>query len=82
MSAMKRSLRTRLVSVTDQRGDVLYDLVKQPTLHASQHSQRRVIQQAERTNRVFRQASSAPRANRFARALSAAFIAFRREMQH
>jgi hypothetical protein len=82
MSAMKRSLRTRLVSVTDQRGEILYDRARQPKLHAA--SQREHVRaQAERTNQVYREASSAPKANprtRFARALSAAFVAFRREM--
>ena len=57
MSAMKRSLRNRLVSVIDRNGDVLFDPVLQPKLHAHQVSQRAHRRaQAERTNEVFRAA--------------------------
>ena len=55
MSAMKRQLSPRLVSVTDRNGDVIYDPMRQPQLHAAQMEQR--IKQAEETNAVFRAAA-------------------------
>lgn len=71
-----RNHRPRLVSIVTQCGDVLYDPIRQPRLHAA--SQRELIRaQAERTNQVFRaaveQRQPAPATRRFwlSRALAA-----------
>lgn len=53
MSAMKALLTPRLVSIR-RNGEVIFDPIRQPRLHAAQCAQRR--QQAEETNQVFRQA--------------------------
>lgn len=69
--------RPKLVSGTDRSGEVIYDPIRQPRLHAA--SQRELIRaQAERTNQVFRaaveQRQPAPATRRFwlSRALVAA----------
>jgi hypothetical protein len=84
MSAMKRHLSPRLVSVA-RRDVVIYDPNRQPTLHAHQIEQRRAL--AEETNAVFRQAvegrpaqRQATQPNRLIRAIFAAATTFLQEI--